>query len=73
MEFLHWISVNKSWLFEGVGVSILIWIVWLIRRIFGSKEGNNQKQQSGNNSINIQSGKTININQSELNTKKNER
>lgn len=45
---LNWIIGNKEWLFSGVGVFVL--------GLFLYKKGTSQKQSSGPNSINIQSG-----------------
>jgi len=56
---MEWIFENKEWLFSGIGIFVLSVFGWLIRTINGQSS---QNQKSGNNSNNIQVGKTLNIN-----------
>lgn len=60
---LKWIDANKTWIFEGIGVAILsalasVIVLWLRRR---KNEENKQVQISGDDSINIQSGRDVYI------------
>jgi len=56
---MEWILENKDWLFSGIAIAIPLAIIgWLIHR-----SRNKQIQKSGDNSTNIQVGKSININQ----------
>lgn len=58
-KFIDWVIDNKVWLFSGVGTVV---IGWLVRLIFKKRNGStNQKIRSGDNSINIQAGKDVNI------------
>jgi hypothetical protein len=69
MSFLSWISRNYKWLFDGVGVVALGWIL----KIIFEKSSISQKQTSGRNSINIQSGGNIDLTKSSIkNDSKNE-
>lgn len=61
MRNLEWIIENASWIFDGIGVTVLAAIVGL----FFKKKLDNQNTQtinSGNNSTNIQGGKDVNVN-----------
>lgn len=58
-NFVSWIIDNKEWLFSGAG---LVVIGWLVRLIFKKRNGSiNQNIHSGDNSINLQAGKDVNI------------
>ncbi len=50
---INWIMNNYEWIFGGFGVSVIGWIFF--------KENNNQVQKNGDNSLNIQVGKNLNI------------
>lgn len=50
---ISWLVENMEWLFGGLGVSVVSWI------FFKKKDG--QVQKSGNNSFNVQVGKSLNI------------
>lgn len=54
---MDWIIENKEWLFSGVAVAIIGWII----NLFISKKGKSQKQESGDNSTNIQVGGNFSI------------
>ncbi len=61
MNNLKWIIENADWIFDGIGVTILVGVAGLfIKKKVDSK--NIQTINSGNNSTNIQGGKDININ-----------
>ena len=64
MDFITWISENKSWLFEGLGVAIISALAWFI--FIRGKPTASQKQKSGNNSINIQANGNIDITKSSI-------
>lgn len=61
----EWIIENKEWLFSGVLITIPITLIgWYIsRKKKKNKTDNNLKmsQKSGNNSINLQSGNSIEV------------
>lgn len=59
---IDWFIANKEWVFSGIGIAI---ISFFIRKSKNQK----QTQKSGNNSINIQVGKNLNINESQLEEK----
>jgi len=60
---MDWINYNYQWLFSGIGVFILTimatFVKWLIKKQNKEKKNIEQKQESGNNSINIQAGRDI--------------
>lgn len=57
---INWLSNNKEWFFSGAGVLILGFI---LKMIFKDKDRTaNQIQKSGKKSINIQSGRDVNVN-----------
>ena len=56
---IDWFIANKEWVFSGIGIAIISW--FFIRKSKNQK----QTQKSGNNSINIQVGKNLNINKSQ--------
>lgn len=52
---MEWIIANKDWLFSGIAIAVPLAVVgWLI-----SSRKNKQIQKSGRNSINIQVGGNI--------------
>lgn len=54
---MEWLSNNKEWLFSGIAVAIPLAIIgWAL-----STRINKQNQKGGDNSINIQIGKSLNI------------
>lgn len=55
---LSWLVDNKEWVFGGVGVAIVTGLIALFTRRRGNGE---QRQTSGANSTNLQSGRDINI------------
>jgi hypothetical protein len=58
MEIINWLDANKQWIFSGIGVAI---IAFIIRLICNRRQTKKQIQQSGDNSINIQVGDNLNI------------
>ena len=62
MEIISWFNSNKEWVFSGIGVAIFsIIITWFFRRSQSKK----QIQKSGNNSVNIQIGDSLNLHSKE--------
>jgi hypothetical protein len=58
-DALTWVIDNKEWIFGGIGVAAIGWLFALfIRR----QDGLSQRQRSGANSTNLQSGRDINLN-----------
>jgi hypothetical protein len=59
-DFTNWVANNKEWLFSGLGITILA-LIW---RVFfkGSQGSSTQKIRSGDNSINIQTGRDVKFN-----------
>lgn len=56
-----WLVLNRQWVFDGFGVAILAGgFSWLISRGRRTQDPT-QIQRSGENSLNIQSGRDINI------------
>ncbi len=58
---ITWITKNYQWIFSGIGVLIISTLISLIFKSKKRKHRMIQKQQSGKNSINIQSTKEIKI------------
>lgn len=58
-QVIDWFSNNKEWVFSGVGITVLS----LISHFFYKQKPPSSQQQikSGNNSVNIQIGRDINI------------
>lgn len=50
---IEWIMNNKEWIFSGIGVFVL--------GFFIVKNRGGQTQKSGDNSVNIQAGKNVDI------------
>lgn len=65
MNLLSWISENYQWFFSGLGVTLLLGVVWVIKRPF-VKDGTSQKQSSGKKSINIQASGDVDITNSSI-------
>ena len=56
---MNWLLHNKEWIFSGIGVFIIALIInWLNRPPKNKKV--NQRQKSGDNSVNIQIGGDFN-------------
>jgi len=55
----NWVSENKTWLFDGLGAALLIFVLGLVLQ--RSRGGNNQVQKGGRNSQNYQAGGDIHI------------
>lgn len=64
-DFINWISTNKAWLFEGLGVVIILGIV----QYFWKRNRASQSEQSVSNTAtgnrNIQAGRDVNIQKDE--------
>lgn len=54
-QVLDYIIANKEWIFSGIGVAVISWI------LFRKSSNNNMSQKSGDNSTNIQVGGSINV------------
>lgn len=65
MDLMTWLKDNQSWFFSGAGVTLLLGLGWLIKRLL-VKDSSNQKQSSGKNSINIQAGGNIDLTSSSI-------
>jgi hypothetical protein len=58
---LDWLWENRQWVFDGIGIAIIGGVIaWLRSRKKGDS-GIHQSQRSGKNSVNLQSGRDINI------------
>ena len=58
-EFLEWIFDNKEWLFSGVGLTV---VGWLVRVIFMKRQASStQSIVSGDSSKNVQAGRDVSI------------
>ena len=57
---ITWMNENKEWLFSGVGVFVISLIIHVFNKY--RQPEITQNIQSGDSSINIQSGRDININ-----------
>jgi len=62
MEIIDWFNSNKEWIFSGIGVGIISIIVTLF---FKRSQSKKQIQKSGNNSVNIQIGDSLNLHSKE--------
>lgn len=64
-DLTNWLSVNKSWIFEGIGVVVILGVV----RFFWKKKNGNQAEPTISNTAvgnkNIQAGGDVNINKEE--------
>lgn len=58
-EFIVWVIDNKEWLFSGAGVAAVIGIGGLIFKKRNASP--TQTIRSGNNSINIQANRDVNM------------
>lgn len=54
---MSWLIENKEWVFSGIGVSVLFFVLSLFKKGSGVK----QVQKSGANSTNYQAGGDIKI------------
>lgn len=58
-DFVAWVIDNKNWLFSGVGVAVVAWVVrQFFKKTYTSSE---QSIRSGDSSTNIQAGRDVNI------------
>lgn len=64
-SIIQWLDTNKEWLFSGIGLSILTALFSLRKK----KRLNNQYQKNGKNSLNIQAGRDIRIENDNSKTK----
>ena len=71
-ELIKWVGNNKEWLFSGVGVVV---VAWIVRIVYRKKQiSSYQNIRSGRNSTNIQAGRDVKINsKSKLNDVEEER
>lgn len=56
---MNWIIKNKEWLFSGIGVALVSWIVTLFFPKKLAKKTIRQTQKSGKNSTNVQVGENL--------------
>lgn len=64
-DFFNWIATNKAWLFEGLGVAIILGIfgfIWKKRKMSQDMPTTSNKA-TGNR--NIQAGRDVNIQKDE--------
>ena len=54
-----WIIKNKEWLFSGIGVMTLIWVIKLIFK--KSNASSTQIIRSGDGSTNVQGGRDVDV------------
>jgi hypothetical protein len=57
---MNWIINNTEWIFSGIGVAIISFIIGLFLKNKSTKKLT-MKQKSGNNSTNIQVGGNCNV------------
>jgi len=58
-EFVGWVIDNKQWLFSGVGLVVIAWVVRLIfRKRYASST---QTIRSGDSSTNVQAGRDVSV------------
>lgn len=54
-----WVIGNKEWLFSGIGV---VAVTWVVQRIFkNTNASSTQTIRSGDGSTNVQGGRDVNI------------
>lgn len=53
---MDWLFENKEWIFSGIGASIISILVAIFL-----KNKSSQQQSSGSKSVNLQSGRDINV------------
>lgn len=58
-ELWAWVIKNKEWLFSGIGVVVIGWIVQLIFK--KSNSSSTQTIRSGDGSTNVQGGRDVNV------------
>lgn len=59
MEFVDWVVDNKQWLFSGVGIVVVAWVLRLIlKKRYASSI---QTIRSGDTSTNVQAGRDVRI------------
>lgn len=54
-----WVIKNKEWLFSGIGVVVITWVVQLIFK--KTNASSTQTIRSGDDSTNVQGGRDVNI------------
>ncbi len=71
-KFLEYIINNKEWLFSGIGVTIAISILGIIKFVFRKRANSKnviQTQKNGNNSINVQVGGDYSVREDQTGSK----
>ena len=58
-KLIQWVVNNKEWIFSGAGLMLVTWIGRVIYK--GRQADSSQTIRSGNNSINIQAGRDMQI------------
>jgi hypothetical protein len=66
MQILSWLTQNQEWFFSGAGVVLITAVGWLIKRVL-KDNSSIQHQSSGQNSINIQASRDINLTSASIN------
>lgn len=58
IDVMNWILENKSWIFSGIGVTVIMGIVWLIKFLFKKKKS---KTAEDNRTIHLSGDKSVYI------------
>lgn len=58
-ELWAWVIKNKEWLFSGIGVVVIGWVVQLFFK--KSNASSTQTIRSGDGSFNVQGGRDVNV------------
>lgn len=75
-DIINSLESNKEWLFSGLGITILGCLVCITRTIFHwlHKQNNTEPKQiqvTGDNSVNLQAGGNLTVNNSHFGGKEN--
>ncbi|SHH12920.1 hypothetical protein [Desulfosporosinus lacus] len=58
---MNWIVGNKDWIFSGIGVAVLTFVISLIGYCVKKMKHTSQSITSGDNSNNVQGGNDVNV------------
>lgn len=64
-NFFNWISENKAWLFEGLGVVIILGVIRYFWKKNGIAQSNPPVSMTAKGDGNIQAGRDVNIHKDE--------
>jgi hypothetical protein len=64
-NFFNWISENKAWLFEGLGVVIILGVIRYLWKKNGITQSNPSVSMTAKGDGNIQAGRDVNIHKDE--------